>query len=373
MSDNTTLPGTGDIVRDLDRSGVKTQVMALDVGGLGGEKVLSGTNPMPVTDSQIAQDNAWAGLDVLSSPQPRNGNENVTLVAMHPDFPLTLDPQQVMTVGGRTKDGFTMPTMADSGGAQMLSDAPDMITGQAFAATGKAAVLLNIDTKGYQSLAVQVFGTWAGTITFYASNNGQDWFTVAGWNIGSGQTPASNTTANTLMVFPCSARYFRALVTTYTSGTALAVAFLRNIPLPILQSNPSVNLSQYGGAAMVSAGASGVVAVGGYHGVGVVPAVQPVGVSGTDLAGKVRRIMTDILGNTAVVGGAPDPAANPVRVQTVQSNNAEDGITDVLGQILRELKYHSFVLQQLPLFLNQGLSQVDEAQVFRDDPTLQLN
>ena len=52
MSDNTTLPGTGDVVRDLDRGGVKTQVMAIDVGGSSGESLLSMDNPMPVSDEE---------------------------------------------------------------------------------------------------------------------------------------------------------------------------------------------------------------------------------------------------------------------------------------------------------------------------------
>lgn len=49
--DNTTLPGTGETVRDLDKGGVKTQVMALDVGGIGEEKIMSEDNPAPVADA----------------------------------------------------------------------------------------------------------------------------------------------------------------------------------------------------------------------------------------------------------------------------------------------------------------------------------
>lgn len=53
MSDNTTLPGTGEAVRDLDKGGVKTQVMALDVGGAGDEKLMSEDNPAPVADGIV--------------------------------------------------------------------------------------------------------------------------------------------------------------------------------------------------------------------------------------------------------------------------------------------------------------------------------
>ena len=51
MSDNTELNQgqDGDVVRLLDKGGVKTQVVALDVGGAGGESLLSAANPLPVS------------------------------------------------------------------------------------------------------------------------------------------------------------------------------------------------------------------------------------------------------------------------------------------------------------------------------------
>jgi hypothetical protein len=51
MADNTTLdPGTGgDTIRDKDRAGVKTQVVALDLNPAGAESLMAGA--MPVTDN----------------------------------------------------------------------------------------------------------------------------------------------------------------------------------------------------------------------------------------------------------------------------------------------------------------------------------
>lgn len=52
MSDNTILnPGaSGDTIRDIDKGlGIKTQVVALDLGGSGAESLLNAGNPMPVT------------------------------------------------------------------------------------------------------------------------------------------------------------------------------------------------------------------------------------------------------------------------------------------------------------------------------------
>lgn len=51
--DNTTLPGTGESVRTLDKSGKKTQVVGVDIGGAGGEKLLNADNPMPTNDDTV--------------------------------------------------------------------------------------------------------------------------------------------------------------------------------------------------------------------------------------------------------------------------------------------------------------------------------
>jgi len=50
MADNTLLNSGvgGDTIRDIDRSGVKSQVVVLDAGGSAGESLVTLTNPMPV-------------------------------------------------------------------------------------------------------------------------------------------------------------------------------------------------------------------------------------------------------------------------------------------------------------------------------------
>lgn len=50
---NTTLPGTGESVRTIDKGGNKTQVMAVDVGGAGEEMLLNADNRMPVAIDEM--------------------------------------------------------------------------------------------------------------------------------------------------------------------------------------------------------------------------------------------------------------------------------------------------------------------------------
>jgi hypothetical protein len=61
MADNTTLPGTGETVRDKDRAGVKTQIVGLDLGIGGTETLMDGSLP---TTGNVAHDAADAGNPV---------------------------------------------------------------------------------------------------------------------------------------------------------------------------------------------------------------------------------------------------------------------------------------------------------------------
>lgn len=53
MADNTQVTGgtTGDVMRTVDRAGIKTQTVIFDLGGAGTESLLSSTNPLPITFS----------------------------------------------------------------------------------------------------------------------------------------------------------------------------------------------------------------------------------------------------------------------------------------------------------------------------------
>ena len=59
MADNTTLPGTGEVVRDIDKSGKKTQVVVIDKGGSGAEDLLTGSMPtlptLVTADADVTQ------------------------------------------------------------------------------------------------------------------------------------------------------------------------------------------------------------------------------------------------------------------------------------------------------------------------------
>jgi hypothetical protein len=80
MADNTTInSGAGDAIRDIDKGGIKTQVMLMDLGGAGAESLLSSTNPLPVTVSNFPASQAVTGP--LTDTQLRAAAVPVSLTA----------------------------------------------------------------------------------------------------------------------------------------------------------------------------------------------------------------------------------------------------------------------------------------------------
>ena len=74
-TDNTTLnTGTGgDAIRDIDKGGIKTQVVILDLGGAGAESLLTGTLPVSLATAPLP---ATAATDTLQTA----GNASLTSI-----------------------------------------------------------------------------------------------------------------------------------------------------------------------------------------------------------------------------------------------------------------------------------------------------
>jgi hypothetical protein len=80
MADNSqVVGGSGDFIRDKDRSGVKTQIVGLDLGiGDGAESLMSGTNPVPVknradTATLTNVTSSASNVTILASNTARKG------------------------------------------------------------------------------------------------------------------------------------------------------------------------------------------------------------------------------------------------------------------------------------------------------------
>ena len=80
-----------------------------------------------------------------------------------------------------------------------------------------------VDISDADVIAIQVGGTFVGTISFYASNDGTTYYAYGVHQIlqTTGTTDAITTTVGGLWSKPCgSLKYFKTIMTAYTSGSA---------------------------------------------------------------------------------------------------------------------------------------------------------
>ncbi len=151
------------------------------------------------------------------------------------------------------------------------------------------------DVSGYREFALQVSGTWSGTLTFQGSLDGTTFYPVVALPVGGG-LQVSTTTANGIFLGFLGCKYLRVQMTAYTSGTAVGALRLSTVPLGL---DMLVN-----SLAVVSAGA---VAHDG------VDSGNPVKVGGKARSADAAAVATgdradlymDLLGKVVVVPQAP--------------------------------------------------------------------
>ena len=273
--------------------------------------------------------------------------------------------------------------LKDSRNAQVISDAPNMIFGELSSTTAAASQLI-MDTTGYQSISVEVAGTFSATFGFWASNDGANWTAVAGYPSAGSGTPISTNGAVGMYIVPAIGKYFKINLTAYTSGTVLCNCYLRSSPMPFLTNTTFVNTSQIGATAVVTAGVAGMQAVGGNIAAGVAPTANPILTAGIDTTGLTRRLYTDTTGrlipvaldntNTYRTIGVLPPASNPQNIgpTPVYITDTFEGqsLIELIGQLLLEMRITNQYLYELPRMLNASISIQDEPAAMRADATL---
>lgn len=97
-----------------------------------------------------------------------------------------------------------------------LAPAGEVLTGTLGALN--AVLGETVDALNYQSVSIQISGTWVGTITFYVSNDKVTWFGKTMYSTVN--APVGSSTGNNMFSADLGARYFRIAMTAYTSGSA---------------------------------------------------------------------------------------------------------------------------------------------------------
>lgn len=275
-----------------------------------------------------------------------------------------------LPVSGRAPNGANVPFAVNQNGGTLPADAPALITGKASALN---EVLMVIDTTGYQSISLHLFGTWSATVQIQGSNTGQDWQMInAITSNGVAQVSYFNMYSNGTAWIPAVTKYVRFVNSAYASGVVLGAAQLRSSGVQNTQQMQPVNISNIAGTAVVQGGVNGVQAFGGPVAAGVAPgAHNPVQIGGWDGV-LLRRLLTDTSGR-AIVRGLSDANAPDGFVLTRNSlgTTAELGTQEALGEILRELRVMTMLIKELPCYMNLGSPIVEELDSLRNDVSQQ--
>jgi len=163
------------------------------------------------------------------------------------------DSEDFTRVGGIDNNGYRMGLCVNRRGHVVPSDQEVVTSG-----LDRVGSLALVETTGYNSVVVQLAGTWAGTQSFEVSNDGSAWSSVAGWIVAGAASPVTSVTASGHWVFPCAGRFFRVRFSTYTSGIAVVNLVLKNQPAffpassPSIAANSSININQIGSGTIVA-------------------------------------------------------------------------------------------------------------------------
>jgi len=424
VSDNTQLNlGTGgDVIRSVDRTTAKTQVVGLDFGGdtgAGNEQIVTTTNPLPVA----ATDGAPIGAAFTTTTVPEvsisgaKGPGNVVGV-------MAVDGQgRQLTVDANSADQITRSMTSlgstssdDVGNPRTLLDVMDPLsetfvphpvapagietTGPRPAALSFPVTLANeqvndanfgplgfppgnlninvltgtaapVDCSQYRSIGLQLntVTNGTGTVTFECSQDGVSYVALPLFDQAS-PTNAPVTFvavgANTQRFFAGAIpfRYFRARISTaVAAGTLQASARLSMAAF-------SATYEQIASSAAYTA-----VNVGSVGGTGVVTG----GVAGTlAVGGNVADGSAPTLNSQRVSG--IDPAGllrtvltdrtGAVAIQPEPGVNGTPGPPETMLLVLAQLKVMTFYLRELSSSLNSGVPIADDEAAILNDPTL---
>jgi len=153
------------------------------------------------------------------------------------------------------------------------------------------AVLFSVDMLGSMSISVETTAIGSATITYEVSDSQATWWPALGNGVGNAVQLSSSSTTG-LMVFPRTARYFRARVSAYTSGTTTVVGTLSARPMQLA---PAPALSA--GTALI--GDVGMqVRAGTIANVSIAKVRSAASTNATSVKASAGRILRGVLTNT---------------------------------------------------------------------------
>ena len=241
MADNVQLPGTGQNVATKD-----------DGTGVEYQKILLTDDNFNIIHPSTADNQDSLIEELKNADQPIFGDSGP--IQQHekeyPNYPA----REILTFDTNLHTILGSQNLLTSDGRLKVSDEADIDT-VVFGKMAGSNQEVIIPLKGRGTVSIQLIGTWAGTINFLGSNDGQGWFAIGAYPLSSAIF-VTTTTANGIWRCNSSAiKYFKVSFT-YTSGVCQAL--LTSSPIPLSTSAVTVagTATVAGGVGTVSQKAS---------------------------------------------------------------------------------------------------------------------
>jgi len=329
----------------------------------------------------IAEYNGTQTLTIVGRSGAGESGADKLAAAFNPDTPL-----QVNLTGGLKRDAT---------GALILSEAYYTIGPGA-----PANETITLDVSGYNSWTFLSAGSGGSSTNILFSADGVFFQSSSDYSNPSnngGGLQGNISSGGGIYNGPIYGKYMR-----FTTQANFFGTFIFKQTPPTLN---SVNLRSIGGSVTVNAGVGGTLAVGGNIAVGAAPTLNPLTVGGSDLNGLTRRLLTDVSGKTffnalspyfaplanntsTVISSSNSPGANtslpintvgalPATFQQSAALNVQDTSqfegqtqTELLAQILLELKIMNQQMYELPRLLSTNQQSADPPEAFRAEQSI---
>lgn len=182
--------------------------------------------PAPVTSVSVSNFPATQAISAASLPLPTgaatSANQSTEITALQQ---IVTNTGNVPTVGQKTMSASQPVAIASDQSAipvTFTAATPVSVTGSAAAVNAFPVPSTNVAGNG--AVAVQLSGTFVAVTTFQGSNDNTNWYNVcASTPTTQAAVPQSAASAAGLYIIPVTFIYFRAMVTSYTSGTVAGI------------------------------------------------------------------------------------------------------------------------------------------------------
>jgi hypothetical protein len=394
--------GAGASISTQFYSSVTVQVTGAGYGTINIEGSNDGTNwstikllpssDVALVDSITASDEIYtfkvSTLYIRYNVQQYSGTLNLVIVGRSNTGPNAAD-NLTAAFDPNTPLNVKVQNKTDQFGALMLSD------GIPYFMTGNNIYVFN--TNGYASFTIQLSGTTPATAVAQ-SIDGEYYSSTPIFNIsalsaqgGVNTSGAGVTSTNSAGIY-VGAIYGQFLRITLSAGAGTVPGqvsiILKNAPISASYSNLGVNptnITTIAGTAINSIGAAATVSA--------------LPISGADISGLIRRLLTDVSGRAIVTGGIPlfltpsgvqqnTPSSSTALphnsigmlphtyqlsgAMNVQDTSQFEGQTQIelLAQILLEMRIMNQQLYELPRLMATSQQSFDPPETFRQEPSI---